>query len=247
MRESESALPEAGGKPPPRTAAVPVEHGGVFRSSMAWFLGVLAVTVLTAPVVGEWRYGTLVEAILMSFVLLSGVLAVGDGRRHLVWGVALVLPALAARWAEHAWPGLTPSTLVPASAMASLVFVINCLLRLLFRAKRVTSQVLCAGMAVYLLLGLLWGFAYVGAERLVPGSFSFSSGSKQTLEAFGALYLSFITLTTVGYGDITPVSGLARSLAMAESTTGTMYVAVLLSRLVALYSSAGPDSGGSGP
>jgi hypothetical protein len=67
------------------------------------------------------------------------------------------------------------------------------------------------------------------------------------MEGFNAFYFSFITLSTVGFGDITPVSKVARTLAAMEAITGLFYVAVLISRLVALYSTPNstPKSNGS--
>ena len=72
-----------------------------------------------------------------------------------------------------------------------------------------------------------------------PGAFSFnlSGASAHSLSQFEAYYFSFITLSTVGYGDISPLTNGARTLAMTEAMTGTLYMAVLISRLVALYSS----------
>jgi hypothetical protein len=92
---------------------------------------------------------------------------------------------------------------------------------------------------------LAWGFGYVlvallnPVDATQPGAFAFniSSATPHLLQGFEAYYFSFITLTTVGYGDITPLSIGARSLAMTEAMTGTLYLAVLISRLVALYSS----------
>ena len=64
------------------------------------------------------------------------------------------------------------------------------------------------------------------------------------MHSFDAFYFSFITLSTVGYGDITPMSHVARTLAMTEAMTGTLYIAVLISRLVALYTSQGSEMSG---
>jgi hypothetical protein len=67
-------------------------------------------------------------------------------------------------------------------------------------------------------------------------AFNFSLAGDKAMDGFRAFYFSFITLSTVGYGDITPVSGAARMLSSMEAMTGTLYVAIIIARLVALYS-----------
>ncbi|MEO8429729.1 MAG: potassium channel family protein [Verrucomicrobiota bacterium] len=82
-------------------------------------------------------------------------------------------------------------------------------------------------------------------EQLGEGDLlAFMAGpvSSHTMKGFTGLYFSFITLSTVGYGDIVPISGMARMLAMMEAMAGTFYVAILISRLVAVYSSRGPSA-----
>jgi hypothetical protein len=118
-------------------------------------------------------------------------------------------------------------------------------LRFILRAPRVNAEVMYAGISVYLLLGLSWMFAYQLAARLgnpLHPAFAFNAGpAGQSMDGFTSYYFSFVTLTTVGYGDITPVSNGARALAALEAMTGTLYVAVLISRLVALYSTENRD------
>ncbi len=123
-----------------------------------------------------------------------------------------------------------------------LIFVLFIIIQLIFfilRAARVNSEVMCAGLAAYLLLGLLWSFAYILVAWVVPDAFFFDGRieAAQDMTSFTSVYFSFITLTTVGYGDITPVANVARMLAAAEAMTGTIYMAVFISRLVALYTS----------
>ena len=93
------------------------------------------------------------------------------------------------------------------------------------------------------MLGLMWTMAYWLVDQLTPGgAFSFNTNSgTRSMNGFNGFYFSFITLSTVGYGDITPVSRLARWLAAMEAMTGLLYVAVLIARLVALYSSPKSD------
>ena len=89
------------------------------------------------------------------------------------------------------------------------------------------------------MVGIIWTIAYWLVDQLTPGgAFAFNkTGETQSMHGFNAYYFSFITLSTVGYGDITPVSKVARMLAAMEAVTGLLYVAVLIARLVALYSS----------
>jgi voltage-gated potassium channel len=212
---------------------------GALRFSVGQFLIALVLLLVTEPFVEQMEYSKAVESALMTLVMLSAVLAIGAGRRTLVWAVVLVIPAIVGRWANHVWPGQVSLAAVVAPALLFLLFVVAYLLRFILRAPRVTTEVLYAGIATYLMLGLLWALAYVLVNRLVPDSFVFTVGpiSKQSMVGFNGLYFSFITLSTVGYGDIVPVSSAARMLAMTEAMTGTIYLAVLISRLVALYSS----------
>jgi hypothetical protein len=175
-------------------------------------------------------------------VLLSGFLAIGERHRAITWGIVLVAPALAGKWLDHWAPGRLPAATFMTPALLFIAFVIAHLMRFILRARRIDSEVLSAALANYLMLGLLWAFGYILEAGLNPGAFAFSTGpdSSHSMKGFTALYFSFITLTTVGYGDIAPVSGAARLLAMVEATTGSMYLAVLISRLVSLYSSSPP-------
>jgi hypothetical protein len=125
-----------------------------------------------------------------------------------------------------------------AGGIVFLIFVVVNILRFILRTPRVNTEVLCASVSAYLMLGLAWTMAYRLAIVIMPGAFAFNGApmAAQQMTGFTAFYFSFVTLSTLGYGDITPVSNLARMLAVLESTTGTLYVAILISRLVGLYS-----------
>jgi len=210
---------------------------GLLRHSIAWFLGALVLMFVTAPFIEELPNGKLIEAVLLTTVLGTAVLAVGGRRRTLVLASLLVSPALVARWLHHFNHSEGAYSIHFAAFMVFLGFVVFEFLRFILRAPHVNSEVLCAAVATYLLLGLLWGSAYILLARMMPGSFSGLPASAQPLHGFEAMYFSLITLTTVGYGDIVPVSGPARMLAMLEAITGTTYMAVLVARLVSAYSS----------
>ncbi len=221
-------------------------HIGLQRYSVAGFLITLVLVFISIPFIEHFDKNKYIEAILMTLVLVSGVLAVGGRRRTLLLGMIMVLPAVAGKWINHYWPEQASVELFYIAGLVFLGFLIWEFLRFILYAPRVNAEVICAGMSVYLLLGLLWMFAYLLVARAIPDAFTFTAGPAggQSLQGANAFYFSFITLSTVGYGDIIPVSNVARMLAAMEAITGTLYLAVLISRLVALYSSAGPQPGG---
>jgi hypothetical protein len=175
---------------------------------------------------------------LFSLVLLAGVVAVADSKRVLVIAIVLAIPAIAGRWINHFRPDLIPPAVFLVAGLILIAFVVGNLLRFVLRAPSVNTEVLCASISAYLMLGLMWTMAYWLVDQLTPGgAFAFNTNTgKESMKGFNAFYFSFITLSTVGYGDITPVSRMARWLAAMEAMTGLLYVAVLIARLVSLYS-----------
>jgi hypothetical protein len=175
---------------------------------------------------------------LFSLVLLAGVVAVADRKRVLVIAIVLAIPAIAGRWMNHFRPDLVPPHVFLTAGLILIAFVVANLLRFVLRAPSVNADVLCASISAYLMLGLMWTLAYWLVDQLTPGgAFSFNTNAgTRSINGFTGFYFSFITLSTVGYGDITPVSRIARWLAAMEAMTGLLYVAVLIARLVSLYS-----------
>ena len=208
------------------------------RFSTVQLLIALALFFIWAPFVEEIEGGELIVSGLFSLVLLAGVVAVANRKRVLVIAIVLAIPAIAGRWINHFRPDLIPPAVFLVAGLILIAFVVGNLLLFVFRAPSVNTEVLCASISAYLMLGLMWTMAYWLVDQLTPGgAFAFNTiTGKQSMKGFNAFYFSFITLSTVGYGDITPVSKMARWLAAMEAMTGLLYVAVLISRLVSLYS-----------
>jgi hypothetical protein len=208
------------------------------RFSTVQLLIALALFFIWAPFVEEIEGGELIVSALFSLVLLAGVVAVADRKRVMVIAIVLAIPAIAGRWINHFRPDLIPPAVFLVAGLILIAFVVGNLLLFVFRAPSVNTEVLCASISAYLMLGLMWTMAYWLVDQLTPGgAFAFNTiTGKQSMKGFNAFYFSFITLSTVGYGDITPVSKMARWLAAMEAMTGLLYVAVLISRLVSLYS-----------
>ena len=213
----------------------------IFRFSVAYFLGVLVLNILISPFLDRLRSGSLIETMLITLVLLFAILSIAGGQRALV-GIVLVAPAALGEWLNFWRPEMLIYLMTRGAGLLFIWFVVVQLLRFIVYAPRVDSEVLCAAVAAYLLSGLAWSLAYALLGRLDPNSFVFTLGPKsgQSMNGFTGLYFSFITLSTVGYGDIIPVSGVARMLAIVEAMFGMFYVTLLIARLVSLYSSKSP-------
>jgi hypothetical protein len=209
------------------------------RFSAVELLVALALLFFFFPFVEEVKGGDIIISILLSLVLLSAVLAVADRKGVFFIALALAIPAIAGRWVNHFRPDLVTPPVFLIAGLALIAFVVANLLRFVLRAPSVNTEVLCASISAYLMLGLLWTVAYWLVAQVTPNAFAFNTntGTKETMVGFNAFYFSFITLSTVGYGDITPVSRIARWLAAMEAMTGLLYVTVLIARLVSLYSS----------
>jgi hypothetical protein len=175
--------------------------------------------------------------VLMTVLMLSAVWVIGGRRRMLILGCVLAAPAVIGKWGNHVRPDLVPPQVFAISALVFMGFVVVQILRFIFRAPQVNTEVLCVGISGYLFMGILWASAYVVVAQLVPGSFAFSGDSSPGQRMIGveAVYFSFVTLCTVGYGDIVPTSQVSRALAIFEATAGTLYITVLIARLVALH------------
>lgn len=209
---------------------------------MVRFLGALVGLLVIVPFVDLLPYGRVWEAVLLSLVFLSAIPAVGGGRTTWLTGVALLAPALFCVWVGHLTTGVMPEELTQVSAIVFCTFIAAQLGLYIVTAPAVDQRVLCAAAANYLTMGFVWGFAYSLVAKFDPHAFAFATGDPQrTLQRFEAVYFSFVTLTTVGYGDVLPVSHAARMLSILEAIAGVFYLAILVSRLVSLYSGNSSD------
>lgn len=203
------------------------------EKSLSVLLGLLIVSELILPALLPGRGPRdPVTGAFFSCILVAGAAAVW--RRHAPWAArvvgALCLLAVLAWWAAWFDPRGTLTLWRPATNAVTLALLALMVLASVLRAGTITRNQIEGAIAAYLLLGLAWAGAYELVALRDPSAFV-------GLGASGGLqwtYYSLVTLTTMGYGDITPVAPAARSLAVAEALTGQMYVAILISRLVAL-------------
>jgi Ion channel len=220
-------------------------HNLRLRVSAAGFLSALVLLLVASPFLREFRAGQIYEAVLYTLVLCTGLIASGSSRKTHAVVYALVSLALAAMWMNQIWPQKIMAVMSDLLGMAFLALVIVSLLGFILRSTRVEVNVLCAGISVYLILGLLWGLAYSLVAQIIPNAFAFTPpGPAVSMSGFTAMYFSFSTLATLGYGDIAPTANVARMLAMLEAMTGTLFIGVMIARLVSLCSTPAQKDAG---
>jgi hypothetical protein len=218
------------------TLPKPTSGPGIPRYSAVKLLVALGCLFVVTPFIEDLPRGDLIEAVLVTLVMVFSVRAVSKEPRTLILAIILGAPAVAGKWINRMRPDLLPPAWFLVPAFIFFIFVVANLVSFIVRSPRVDTDVICAGVAGFVMLGLVWAPLYLLAAQLNHRAFALSSGGK--LDGFSAFYLSFVTLCTVGYGDVTPVSKVARMLAVTEAITGIFYMAVLISRLVSIYSSA---------
>lgn len=188
------------------------------------------------PLAGENGKTDTLAASSFSIVLLLGVLATTQHKGTRLGMVVLAVIAFTSHWLhfflrEHA-------VHVIATTAAALFFGLLCIFIIarVFRSGGITVFRIYGAIAVYVLLGILWGEFYVLIYLFEPSAFYFNPATQSGEPPVSELiYFSFTTLTTLGIGDILPVHPVARSLATLEALIGQIYPAVLLARLVTLY------------
>jgi hypothetical protein len=232
-------MPQTAAKHAHHTARSLVKETWSARANLSFFLALLVLFVFVLPLTSlVEKHMSLYVDIGYSLLLVSGI-AIGWSRSWLFYiGAAVGVVGLLVRWLGWWYPAV--SRFREPSTLAAILFLLLLLLVRVFRKGPVSGSRLQGAVAVYLLLGLTWAHAYVIFNRDHPNSFITVEQTPPTVA--GWTYFSFVTLTTVGYGDITPKAPAVRMLAVAEALTGQLYLAVMLARLVALQVSGVNDN-----
>jgi len=194
----------------------------------------LIALMIVSPVFEATKHDQSVVAALFTLVLLSAVNAASDKRWQRIFAVSLAVPWLVLRWGGEPL-GFGEGDIERDILLVAMTgFAIAVVLGHVLNEKEVSFDILCGAVAIYLLLGVSWAIAFGVLESLAPGTI-FHTNTNAELTSTDLLYFSFTTLTTLGYGDVTPISPVARIWANLEAITGTLYIAVLVARLVSLY------------
>ena len=216
----------------------PALFAEIWRSEkgLSVMLALLAVSIFVLnPLMAQEVVGTFVFEIMLAALLLSGVVILprrGPVRAAIL---GLVLLTLVLRWTAKGSDSLGLTITGHSLTIVSVAVLAAMVLLQVFRAGPITGYRIQGSIAAYLLLGLTWTEIYDLIYVAVPHAFRFADAADEiSRHRHDLLYYSFVTLTTMGYGDIVPAHPIARSLAVAEALVGQLYPAILIARLVSM-------------
>jgi hypothetical protein len=198
------------------------------------FVGLLIFLGAEPFLDGSIKSGALIQLALTA-ILVIGVVGLSAHRLVFRLGLGLAAIATGAAFAYLVTGSLVVRVLDLIAVVLFLLLAIGVAVRqVVLTPGAVTLNRVVGALCLYLLLGVLWTILFAFVELADPNAFEYARGdSGDPLEQF--LYYSFVTLTTLGYGDVTPVHPVARTLAYFEAVLGQLYVAVLVASLVGRY------------
>ena len=195
----------------------------------------LLLTLVVAPIIRAVGGTGDILLVFMGLNLLAAALQFNSKKGRLILlaiVVAAVLLRIGALLVGHAT--LSAASLIPWALIA--LFAVFSALRFVLRSSAITAEHLYAALSAYLLAGVFLGVLYWAAQQTWPGSLVVNGpGASQPFLLADGIYFSFITLATVGYGDVVPGNGVIRGLAVMEAITGQFYLAVMIARMMSLY------------
>jgi len=195
-------------------------------------ISILCLLIFTPVFQGFVGVRILMNAFITA-ILISGTYAASKKIYITITAASLALPMLVSIWISHFVDIPFLVFVGDCFGITFIAFLVVVILSFIFREKQVTVNVIYGSIVVYLLIAIMWSFVYSVLESIHPGSFATGEGQIEVGRRL-YIYYSFVTITTLGYGDITPTTDLANSFSFLEAVTGQLYIAILIARLVGI-------------
>lgn len=221
---------------------IPVQPPVVDRGKFFYLLTALLTLLVGAPFLEILKVPEVVFCLLLTSVLLVAVVSVCRQHKNLWPGLAIGVPVAVLNWVGYATGVFEVFIAHNIAIIMFFIFVSWHVLAAVINDRRVTLDTIRGAVCVFLLAGLAWAYVYGTILLLDSEAIRIAAGDEESgLSPFGSssfveiVYFSFVTITALGYGDITPVSALARTTAYLQAIFGQFYLAVMVARLVAIH------------
>ncbi len=208
--------------------------------SYASLLALLLANFFLLELVDDPRWGAIGSTLLAAVALVVAISDPDTGHtikaRHAITIIACILLATLVLFVDStSIIGLT--YLLPVALLVTATLPVT--LSRVLHHRRVTHETILGALCSYVLLGLLFAFLYLAVDELRTGPFFAQPGIHQQSEY---LYFSFVTLTTLGFGDLSPAVGLPQALVALEALVGSVFLVTLVARLVTLWVRQSPEA-----
>ena len=191
----------------------------------------LILSVLIKPFFKGFIGIQILTNLLLTIIYLAAILTVSNTPKILKLSIALAVPPILFTWLSYFVPGKVINIISLVFSLLFFIYTIFLMLLYLVRQKRVTRSVIMCAMSTYFLMAIMWATAFLLLESVLPGSFQNINIKDPAADFF---YFSFVTITTLGYGDILPFTAKAKALIITETILGQLYVAIMIARLVGI-------------
>ena len=197
------------------------------------FISILVVLVIS-PIIESVAPLRILFSIFITAVIVSATYALSQKTHHIIIASALAVPALGFMWAsDYSDSGL----LFLVSHISNLLFFLFIVVHILMyiSGQKVVSRDLIVGAAVvYLLMAVIWSYIYLTIETIHPGAFNIPD-SHSLGRRYLFIYYSLVTISTLGYGDVTPATNIAGGFSVLEAVIGQLYLVTMVAWLVGVY------------
>ena len=207
------------------------------RSRLFYLFILLVALVFLYPFLKDSRINTVILNSIFTFILIAIVYGIREKRWIIYIGMIFGVPWLAVVWINLRF-NLLVLSVVSAVLMTFLFsYTLAILVRHIIEAKEISADLLFGAGCIYMLIGFAWSGVCITIELIRPASFLqiTPEGYKPVSHSSELVYYSFTTLTTLGYGDITPQLPLTRSFAILEAITGVLFMGILIGTLVGIF------------
>jgi len=218
-------------------ASTPVQDSAFKRANFIYMLAALLAFLILSPLAQILfpNSASIIINFTFTITIVIGVWSLIDDRKWFLFGLGLAAFSFLLSLLEFFY---TSEFIYIASILVLLFFLINSLVlaikHILFGPK-IDMNKIVGSVTIYLLIGIIWALLYGLVEVLIAGSFSGNLLNVGGSRFWDLIYFSFVTLTTLGYGDILPMNTYARTLAYMEAIVGQFYIAILVASLVSAH------------
>ena len=205
----------------------------VFQERFPILIGLIMGLFVLVPILNQFIAVRIVLDLFLTAIAISMVYAISNKKSYVIVGSLLAIVLLASVWVQYFHQDKTVAAIGMIAGVFFIAVIIRSLLGFMFKSEEVTKEVIYAAILLYLLAALMWAFAYTFIELLDPASFNISyRPGRGNLLVFQ--YYSFVTITTLGYGDITPGTEVAKTFSALEAVVGQLYLVIVVAWLVGM-------------